>query len=67
MLWLLAYLTSQKADLAIYYELSEGESTENRGIVEVEPQTGRYNDLEYPQHSTVYICMLKWYRVDMFC
>ena len=33
--------TPQKADLAIYYELSEGESTENRGIVEVEPATGR--------------------------
>ena len=32
----------QKGDLAIFYELGEGESTENRGVVEVDHDTGRF-------------------------
>ena len=31
----------QKGDLAIFYELSDGEATESRGIVEVDPSTAR--------------------------
>ncbi len=32
---------TQKGDLAIYYELPESESTEKRGIVEIDIPTGR--------------------------
>lgn len=31
----------QKAELAIYFDLLECESTENRGIVEIDTHTGR--------------------------
>ena len=31
----------QKGDLAIYYELGEGEDIRKRGIVEVDHSTGR--------------------------
>lgn len=34
-------LLLQKGDLAIYYELAEGEDIQKRGIVEVDPTTGR--------------------------
>ena len=33
---------SQKGNLAIYYDMTEGESTESRGIVEVDPTTAKF-------------------------
>ena len=36
-------LLLQKGDLAIYYELAEGEDIQKRGIVEVDHTTGRYS------------------------
>lgn len=36
--------SEQKGDLAIYYEMSEGERTETRGIVEVCPKTSRWKE-----------------------
>ena len=35
------YVLPQKGDLAIYYELGEGEDPRKRGIVEVDHTTGR--------------------------
>lgn len=48
------YFRRKKGDLAIYYDLQEGESTETRGIVEVDSSTGRItNFLEKPKaHMT---------------
>ena len=34
--------SSQKGNLAIYYDMTEEESTESRGIVEVDPSTAKY-------------------------
>ena len=57
--------TPQKADLAIYYELSEGESTENRGIVEVEPATGRSGENSCPQRVLIiqhHVIIIEYYN-----
>ncbi|XP_064394355.1 uncharacterized protein LOC135341672 isoform X2 [Halichondria panicea] len=48
------YFKLKKGDLAIYYELPESESTEQRGIVEIDVPTGRITKfIEKPQsHET---------------
>ena len=56
----------QKADLAIYYELSEGESTENRGIVEVEPATGRLGERGYLPIAVIQHFSRVFYNIKIY-
>ena len=36
------FLCLQKGDLAIYYDLEENKSTEQRGIVEIDSSSGKW-------------------------
>ncbi|XP_028400045.1 glucuronokinase 1-like isoform X2 [Dendronephthya gigantea] len=71
------YFKTKKGELAIYYEMDEGESTRSRGIIEVCPTTNKIcKFLEKPEpHETksrlasvVFYCLRKetLYTVDTF-